>query len=78
MKDYTIYYKNGNNELVTYQDKATLIKTHFNGNIHKFKREVARLTWQTLTMQYIEDVQNGECHAQLSTADINPYGWRNR
>lgn len=77
MKDYTIYYKNGTTESVSYPDKNSLIASHFNGDKHKFNNEVERLSWQTLSTLYTEDIQTNECHAQIITADVNPYGWRN-
>ena len=76
MKDYTLIYKDGKSESVTYPDRKTLIDEHFNGNIEKFRQDVQQLKWDTLTIRYVQDVESGKVNAEISTADANPFGWR--
>lgn len=76
MKEYTIIYVSGKSEEIESPDKTTLIREHFNNDMSRFQNEVARLTWTTLSTEYIEDIQAGTKHAHIFTADVNPYGWR--
>ncbi len=76
MKEYTVVYKDGSTKEIACQDKADLINNHFENSEEKFKNEVVRLMWNTLTMRYVEDVAAGKVNAELSSADVNPYGWR--
>ncbi|MTI21163.1 hypothetical protein E1176_09045 [Fulvivirga sp. RKSG066] len=76
MREYTIVYKSGKSEMIECADKAELIKYHFANDKTKFKNEVSRLMWNTLTMRYVEDIASEKIDAEISSADINPYGWR--
>ena len=77
MKDYTIVYKKGDSIHYTCPDKHSLIKELFDGDEELFKSEVVRLMWDSVSTQYIEDIQNGKGYAEINSADVNPYGWRN-
>ncbi|MDX1628232.1 MAG: hypothetical protein R3345_06000 [Fulvivirga sp.] len=77
MKEYTVIYKSGKSEVIECADKESLIRHHFNDDEDRFKNEVTRLLWSTLTMRYTEDVGSGEVNAEITSADVNPYGWRN-
>ena len=76
MKEYTVVYTSGRTEEVEYPDKETLIREHFGNSVKRFRNEVSRLMWNTLSIQYVEDVQNESNFAQITSADVNPYGWR--
>ena len=76
MRDYTIIYKDGTSKNIECADKSDLIKELFDGSEEKFKEKVVRLMWNTLTMRYVEDVASSEVNAELTSADVNPYGWR--
>ena len=76
MKNYTIIFRNGQTEEVMYPDKAALIMEHFGGSHKKFKEKVSLLKWDTHSVSYIENVQLSKVDARISTADVNPYGWR--
>ena len=77
MKEFTVIFRSGNSKKITSPDKPTLIKEHFNNNEEHFTKEVSRLMWSSLSMHYVEDIDSQESHAQITTADVNPYGWRN-
>jgi hypothetical protein len=76
MKEYTIVLRNGQSEEAVYPDKSTLIMERFGGNHKAFKKNVSLLKWSTFNVSYIENVQSGKLDAQISTADVNPFGWR--
>ena len=76
MKEYTIIYVSGDSEIVESPDKSTLIREHFKGDGERFLADVARLKWTSLSTEYVEDIQSGTSHANIFTADVNPYGWR--
>ena len=77
MKEYLIVYKNGETTKVNCADKESLVDEYFEGDKEKFKNEVERLIWSSLSIHYVEDVQKEEIDTEITTADVNPYGWRN-
>lgn len=78
MKEYRVIYKGlKKSEEVMVPDKKALIRVLFDGDETKFRSEVKSLVWSTCGMQYVEDIQNEKIHAEITTADVNPYGWRN-
>ena len=78
MKEYTVVYKGTRkSEMIMVPDKKTLIQEMYNGDVRKFKEEVQSLQWSTTSMHYVEDVQSEKIHAEITSADVNPYGWRN-
>ena len=77
MRDYTIHYHDGHTQDIEVADKKELIEKLFNGDEEKFKQEVDRLRWQSANMFYTEDIDSGEVTSEITTADANPYGWRN-
>ncbi|MEP0986447.1 hypothetical protein [Ekhidna sp.] len=77
MKEYTIIYKNKPSEVVAAAGRLDLIKIQFDGDENRFKQDVKKLVWDELSMQCVLDIASDQINAQLSTADINPYGWRN-
>ena len=77
MTEFTIIYHSGKSEVIECAGKSDLIKQHFSGDEAKFKKEVSRLLWSTLTMRYTEEIGSGEVNAEITSADVNPYGWRN-
>ncbi|MDX1373693.1 MAG: hypothetical protein R3321_14565 [Nitrososphaeraceae archaeon] len=77
MRDYTIHYKDGHTEEIEVAGKKELIDKLFNGDEDKFKSEVVMLRWQSSNMFFTEDVTKGTINSEITTADANPYGWRN-
>lgn len=76
MKEYTIVYTDGSVKDVECVGQKELIEEFFAGDEEKFKKDVKRLSWRTISMHYILDVSTGETTAELISADVNPYGWR--
>ena len=68
MNDYTIIYKDGKSENVTYPDRKTLIE--------QFQKDVQQLRWDTLTIRYVQDIESGSVNAEISTADANAFDWQ--
>ena len=77
MRDYSVHYKNGEVTEVEVSGREELVKVLFNGSEAKLKDEVELLRWQSTTMVYTEDVATGKIDSEITTADTNPYGWRN-
>ena len=76
MKEFTVIYRNGDSKDITVEGRDTLIREYFDDSEERFANEVIRLIWHGPTTEYIEDVMSGQLYAQISTADVNPYGWR--
>ena len=76
MKEYVVVYRNGSTESISCPDKKSLIQNYFKGDEIQFKEEVQLLKWDTLTMRYVENVDHGKIDAEMTTADVNPFGWR--
>ncbi len=77
MKEFTVIYRNGDSKTINAPDKSVLIQDHFEGDQKKFRNEVSRLIWSSLSMHFVEDIDSKQKHAEITTADVNPYGWRN-
>ena len=77
MRDYTIHYKDGHTANIEVADKKELIEILFNGEEEKLKEQVEMLRWETANMYFSEEVHSGKVTSQITTADANPYGWRN-
>lgn len=56
MKEFTVIYRNGDFEIINAPDKSLLIKNHFDGDEKKFRNEVIRLIWSSLSMHFVEDI----------------------
>ncbi|MFZ6052493.1 hypothetical protein [Halocola ammonii] len=76
MTDYTIIYKDGKTEQLECAGKKELIEILFDGQEKSFKDKVSSLKWSTISMRYIEDVETGKIDSEITSADVNPYGWR--
>ena len=77
MNDYTVIYKDGKTKELECAGKKELIEILFDGQENIFKDTVAKLKWSTISMRYIEDVATGKIDSEITSADVNPYGWRN-
>lgn len=77
MREYTLIFKDGRSETVLCEGREALVNHLFDGDVAEYQRQVRRLRWASTTVQYVQDVASGKVHAQLATADVNPYGWRN-
>lgn len=76
MREYQIFYRNGDHAIVECESKTDLICQHFNNDETKFKNEVSRLRCSVQTSHYIEDIGSNKATIEVGGADINPYGWR--
>ncbi len=77
MRHYTIHYKDGSTEDIEVAGRKELIDTLFGGSEDTMKEKVETLRWQSANMFFNEDVASGKIDSQITTADANPYGWRN-
>jgi len=72
--EFQIVYYNNKSEKVSFPGRQSLINELFNGNSDQYKAQVKRLSWSTLAMKYVEDVKTGKIEAEITSADINPFG----
>jgi len=77
MREFVLNYLDGKVEKINAPSLALLIKEHFNGSEKELKEQVKTVAWSTVSAHYIRDVQKGETKAELISADVNPFGWRN-
>ncbi|MEM9857433.1 MAG: hypothetical protein AAF843_08760 [Bacteroidota bacterium] len=77
MREYEVCYKDGTSQEIEVADRKELVNRLFNGSEDKLKNQVVLLKWQTANMFFTEDVASGKIESQITTADVNPYGWRN-
>lgn len=77
MREYQIHYKNGETKDFNCEGRKDLIDRLFDGDEEKLKAQVQLLRWETSAMFFSEDPASGKVESQITTADSNPYGWRN-
>ncbi|ADR21501.1 hypothetical protein MATR_08700 [Marivirga tractuosa] len=77
MREYEVFYKDGTTVNCSAEDKTDLIKQLFGGSDNKFIDEVKLLKWTTGAMVYTQDPSHNKIDSEITTADANPYGWRN-
>ena len=78
MPTFTVTYKNGEAEDLEAFSRDDLIKQHFDDSDSHLKKKVKMITWHHNTIQFVEDVETGQIDKEVSTADANPYGWREK
>lgn len=77
MREYEVYYKDGTTINCNAADKKDLVNQLFNGEEKALINKVKLLKWSTGTMVYTQDPAEEKINAEITTADTNPYGWRN-
>lgn len=77
MREYEIFYKNGETKNCQAEDKKDLIEKMFEGDEEVLLETVKLLKWSTGTMLYTQDPAQDKINSEITTADANPYGWRN-
>jgi len=77
MKEYTVFFHNGDERKISCSGKKELVKIVSDGDEKLFKEKVDRIIWSTTAMHYVEDVKTNTVNSQITSADVNPYGWRN-
>jgi hypothetical protein len=77
MREYEIFYKDGTTANCDAADQNDLVDQLFDGNEKELIDKVKLLKWSTLTMMYTKDPAEEKINSQITTADANPYGWRN-
>ncbi len=76
MRDYQVHFKDGTTKEIEVGGRKELIDLLFNGSEQKLKDKVSMLTWGSVNMSFSENVQSGKVESTITTADVNPYGWR--
>lgn len=77
MREYEVFYKDGTTVICNAADKKDLVNQLFDGKENKMIEEVKLLKWATGTMVYTQDPSKDKIDSEMTTADANPYGWRN-
>jgi hypothetical protein len=77
MREYEVFYKDGTTVNCEATDQRDLIDQLFEGKEEKLKEKVKLLKWSTGTMIYTQDPTEDKINSEITTADANPYGWRN-
>ncbi len=77
MKEFIIRYLDGKVRKINAPSISILKQEHFKGNDREVKEKVKTISWSTGATYYTRDVQTGETKAELISADVNPFGWRN-
>jgi hypothetical protein len=78
MREYQIFFKNGKTQDFSCEGKKDLIEKLFEGDEDKLIAEVKLLKWESGAMFYSEDPSEAKVNSQITTADTNPYQWRNQ
>jgi hypothetical protein len=77
MREYQVFYKDGTTVDCNAADKKDLIEQLFEGKEAILLEKVKLLKWTTGTMVYTQDPAEEKIDSEITTADANPYGWRN-
>jgi hypothetical protein len=77
MREYEVFYKDGNTVNCSAADRKELAQQLFNGNEKELIEKVKLLKWSTGAMVYTQDPAEEKINSEITTADANPYGWRN-
>ncbi|SMG46008.1 hypothetical protein SAMN05661096_03208 [Marivirga sericea] len=77
MREYEVFYKDGSTVNCDANDQQDLLDQLFDGKEEKLIEKVKLLRWSTGTMIYTKDPAKEKINSEITTADANPYGWRN-
>lgn len=77
MKEFAVKYLDGKIEYINAPSLSLLIADHFKDSESRLKKEVKSIAWRSDGVFYTKNVQEDRTDAQLITADVNPFGWRN-
>ncbi|WP_375580604.1 hypothetical protein ABWH96_06125 [Marivirga tractuosa] len=77
MREYEVFYKDGTTVNCNAADKNDMVDQLFNGNEKELIEKVKLLKWSTGAMVYTQDPAEEKINSEITTADANPYGWRN-
>jgi len=77
MKEFVLNYLDGKVKKINSPSLSLLIKEQFDDSEKLLKEKVQSIAWSTIGAHYVRDVQKGETKAELISADVNPFGWRN-
>ena len=77
MREYEVFFKDGTTVNCNAADKNDLVEQLFNGKENELLERVKLLKLTTGTMVYTQDPAEEKINAEITTADANPYGWRN-
>jgi len=77
MKEFVLRYLDGKVRKLSAPSLSVLKKDHFQNSDKKLKEIVKNISWSTGATYYTRNVQTGETKAELISADVNPFGWRN-
>jgi hypothetical protein len=77
MREYEVFYKDGTTVNCNAADKNDMVDQLFNGNEKELIEKVKLLKWSTGAMVYTQDPAKEKINSEITTADANPYGWRN-
>ncbi|EIM76788.1 hypothetical protein A3SI_08786 [Nitritalea halalkaliphila LW7] len=75
MPFFTLYLHQGTKQVIEADDRNDLIlKCQAEGI--RFQQEVKEVHWTDRTLHMMEEVSTGEIRRDISTADVNPHGYR--
>lgn len=77
MREYEVFYKDGTTVNCNAEDQKDLVRKLFAGDEQELINKVKLLKWSTGTMLYTQDPAEEKINSEITTADTNPYGWRN-
>ncbi|WKV13950.1 hypothetical protein [Marivirga harenae] len=77
MREYEVFYKDGTTVNCSAEDRKNLADQLFHGNDDELIDKVKLLKWSTGAMIYTQDPAEEKINSEITTADANPYGWRN-
>lgn len=76
MPTFFVTLKNDESKELEAFSRADLVEQHFGGDEAKLKAEAKLIRWHHNTIQFSENLETGKTDQEVSTADANPYGWR--
>ena len=76
MREYQIFYRNGDYKTVECESRKDLVSQYFNNDESLFQNQVMRILCSVQTSHYVEDISTKKMAVEIGCADVNPYGWR--
>ena len=78
MPTFLVTFNNNEVKELEAASRADLLQSHFSGDESQMKSQVKLIRWHHNTVAFTENVATGEIDKIVSTADANPYGWREK
>ncbi len=76
MPYYTLILHDNSKTVVLAESKAELLEEIKKSYSTDLQTQIKEVHWEDRTLHFVEDFRTGEIRRDISTADVNPFGYR--